>query len=218
MSEQDKAFGELARRYTKAYGESLMAENRELRSRKVNLPKADQAVKCLLIQSRRRMFYLIGGLAAACLVLVAVWPVKNGLEKIGTQMIAEETQSSSGPQNQPGLSGQTSGELIPLAFSLPENLTVKESLVDQGQSVYLLADRLQDDVVLIVERLDSQAEAADTNEMIVVEINGHQVYVRGDAAYQQLICYQGDLVYGLTCRYDINTLLPVAEKIFSDEL
>lgn len=218
MSEQDKVFGELARRYTKAYGELLRAENRELRSQKVNLPKADQAVKRLMRPGQRRMFCLVGGLAAACLVLAVVWPVKNGLEEIGTQIIAEENQSDSGPHNQPGQSSQTSGELIPLAFSLPENLTVKESMVDQGQSVYLLADRLQDDVVLIMEQLDAQVEAADTNGMMKVEINGYQIYVRSDAAYQQLICYQGDLIYRMTCRYDINTLLPVAEKIFSDEL
>lgn len=218
MSEQEKVFGELARRYTKAYGESLMIENRELRSQKVNLSKADRAVKRLMLQSRRRIFYLIGGLAAACMVLVVVRPVKNGLEETRTQIIAEETQSDFRPPNQPGQSGQTSGELIPLAFSLPENLAVKETMVDQGQSVYLLADRLQDDVVLIMEKLDSQVEAADTTELMVVEINGHQVYIRSDAAYKQLICYQEDLIYRMSCRYDINTLLPVAEKIFSDEL
>jgi len=218
MSEQDKVFGELARRYTKAYGESLMTENQELPSQQVDLPKADQAVKRLMRQSRRRIFYLIGGLAAACLVITVVLPVKNGLEETSPRIIAEENQSDAGPHNQPGQAGQAGGELILLAFSLPENLTVKESMVDQGQSVYLLADRLRDDVVLTMEKLEAPAEAADIAEMVIVEINGHQVYVRSDAAYQQLICYQGDLVYRMTCRYDVNTLLPVAEKIFSDEL
>lgn len=228
MSEADKVFGELARRYAKAYGEKLMAEHQELRSQKVNLPKADQAVKRLIRQRRQRMFYLIGGLAAACLVLAVAWPVRHGMfpglntnEEAKNQIIAKENQSESRPPDQPGQAGQpgqTSSELIPLAFSLPENMTVKATMVDQGQSVYLLAERGQDDVVLIMEKWDDQAEAADITEMIVVEINGHQVYVRSEAAYQQLICYQGDLVYRLTCRYDINTLLPVAEKIFSDEL
>jgi len=218
MSEQDKVFGELARRYTKAYGESLMTENQELPSQQVDLPKADQAVKRLMRQSRRRIFYLIGGLAAACLVITVVLPVKNGLEETSPRIIAEENQSDAGPHNQPGQAGQTGGELILLAFSLPENLTVKESMVDQGKSVYLLADRLRDNVVLTMEKLEAPAEAADTAEMTIVEINGHQVYIRSDAAYQQLICYQGDLVYRMTCRYDVNTLLPVAEKIFSDEL
>lgn len=195
MSKQDQVFAKLARRYTKAYGESLLAENRELRRRQVNLSQADQAVRRLLTQRSRRIFYLIGGLAAACLVLMVTRPMKKDLF--------------------PDLKTK---ELILLSFSLPENLTVKESMVDQGQSVYLLADRLQDDMVLMIEKQDAQVKAADTAKMMMVEINGHQVYVRSDAAYQQLICYQGDLVYRMTCRYDINTLLPVAEKIFSDEL
>ncbi len=113
--------------------------------------------------------------------------------------------------------GGTDALLMPLPFNLPENFTVAAAKMDNGQSIYYLADAFNDDVVLTMEPVDDAQDGMDTEGLRVFDVNGKIVYGSTTGAYSFLTFEEDGVQYTLTCKYDINTLLELSRAIIAEE-
>ncbi len=100
-------------------------------------------------------------------------------------------------------------EIIPLAFELPQNFTIDAVLQDRGKTVYRLGDAREDDVVLTLE----YAEAPETDGLNEIEINASKAYGKYGADYSVLTFEKDGVVFNMTCKYDLNTLIGLGKDI-----
>lgn len=104
--------------------------------------------------------------------------------------------------------------VIPLGFTPPERFDNTAFAQDDGKSIYYFDDALGDDLVLVMERLDT-AELPDIAWMEELLINGHQTYGVYLAEYSMLVFEKDGLLYTLTCKHDLNTLIRMGEAILA---
>ena len=80
-----------------------------------------------------------------------------------------------------------------------------------GQSVYILADRYGDDVVLTLEAKD---EAMNTSGLTSIKTEaGDTVYYKASDRYKLVTFKHNGRLYTMTCRYEMSTLMELSEKI-----
>lgn len=193
----DVCFRQLAQRYVEMEGAALREELS--RGEGARAPGLDEKVRRGV--HSHRWARVGAGIAAAAAGIVLVLAVPNFLRHSGAT-----------PPPDTSYADGTAGEGdTPIAFtaSLPANLSISDTRQDRGQTIYYLKDTRGDDVVMALER----AELPDTQGMQVRRINGTAVYTEETADYAVLIFRRGGVVYTLTCRYELNTLLNAAEKI-----
>jgi len=193
-------YGQIAKEYVDYTGEKLRLESQTLPPHsEAALNRLDTRVAGLMRTLKNRRFIrLAGGLAAACLLLVIAIPIMYQLKNPGdinsSDLYSESTEAES-----------PSVKLIPLSFTLPDNLTVTDSKVDNGASIYYLSDSFADDVVLRMEYSDS---------LKPIKIEGNEAYGISTDSYKMLSFVHDEILYTLTCKYDINTLIAVSKHIF----
>lgn len=196
----DRAFRSLALRYAELEGAALKQENEWLRQNGgvFVTPRLDETVKQLLGEKKkkkRRRAAIISAAAviAACLILVFALPMRM--------------------QNGDAGSDSAEQQLIPITFAMPANFSVSAAELDNGKSVYSLANTERDDVVLIME--DAALEPGDYTGYEILYINGAEVYADATPNYQTLVFEKDDVVYTLSCEHDINTLIELGEAILT---
>lgn len=189
-------FRELAVRYAETEGRLLRQELDAANSLPYYTPALDRKIHRLA--RGRNSGRILLGVASAAACLLAVLTVPSLLRNSG----ASDTP--------PGTShaGETPA-LIPLSFSLPENLSVADTELDNGQSVYYLSDSYEDNVVMTLEKTDFEPGEGLT----AIRVNGSAAYTRETADYQLLTFRKDGVLYTLTCRYELNTLLNLGEQI-----
>ena len=103
-------------------------------------------------------------------------------------------------------------EIIPLSFTLPQNLTVASTDQDEAKTIYYLENEWQDDIVLTLLQADTLTppDGAD-----LLSINGRTAYAVSEQGYRKLIFVDDGLTYELTCRHDINTLLALGDIVLT---
>ncbi|HBU11373.1 MAG TPA: hypothetical protein DEB31_01165, partial [Clostridiales bacterium] len=101
-------------------------------------------------------------------------------------------------------------EVIPLGFTLPDNFSVTAVEQDVGKTVYYLQDMRLDDVVLTLERSDGFIVPDGMSEY---EINGQTAYGVYKPDYSFLTFESGGLIYEMTSKHDLNTLLELGAAI-----
>ena len=106
---------------------------------------------------------------------------------------------------------ESEAEFIPLSHPLPSNLSVIDSKLDNGMTIYRLRDIYEDDVVM--ELIQESEGEFNTEDMMQIEVNGKIVYGRTTDTYNKLIFIDDGIIYTLTCRYDINTLIAISKNI-----
>ena len=121
---------------------------------------------------------------------------------------AEETYQTT--KAQIGESSQSNYKVVPLSFTLPQNLTVAGMEQDKGQSIYYLQDIMGDDVVLILEETDRPAE---TESMRLIYINGLPVYVRETNDYNLATLKKDGILYTMSCKYELDTLTDICMSL-----
>lgn len=104
-------------------------------------------------------------------------------------------------------------EPIPLSFELPGNFSVESFEQDYGKSVYTLANTELDDVVLTLEYSGPEASF---DGFVEIGIGDNTAYGRSTPDYSLLMFEKRDIVYTLSCRHDINTLVGLSKKILAD--
>ncbi len=196
LSSAETLFRELAGRYAEEEGRLLRQELDAMGDRQPFTPALDRKIH-RLIRGRNAGRVLLGlASAAACLLMLLTVPplLKND----------RSPGAASGAPSQ-----EEPGELIPLAFSLPENLSVARTKQDNGQSIYYLSDLYEDNVVMTLEKADFEPGERLTE----LWVNGSAAYARATPDYQLLTFRKDGVVYTLTCRYELDTLLSLGKQI-----
>ena len=201
---QDEIFKDIASRYAAHYGEELQREAMG------DLPTlstvGERRVKRAIrgIKLRRILPAAAAGLAAACLALVFALSALN-------PPAPRHDQVAAAPEPDAVFTAESAAyEIIPLAFSLPKNLSVADVDQDRARTIYYLEDEWQDDVVLVLVEAD---EAIRPEGARPLTINGETAYSLSRDGYQQLVFAENGIAYELTCRYDINTLIALSKNI-----
>lgn len=223
----DQLFKQIASDYVRQYGSELRQELAELEQQNVRYvtPRMDRAVKAFG-KSNRTKRYLQGFSAlAACILLVLLIPIifiqNNNLStapqappaRQNATALEEAADYAEDMQNAPPMieSEKAAGpELMPLSFALPENFSVADAKLDNGKSVYHLADTGLDDVVLTMEIAEQPDEYEGLTELT---INDSSAYARATPDYKLLAFQKDGVSYVLTCRYDFNTLVSLGKTI-----
>ena len=185
--DNEKLFEHIARQYVDYEGSIIKQELLNDQSPPPPTARVDYLVKKSL-RGKKRMFTALALTAAAAIVMIFAL----------TRFI---------PQNNftPADTG-----IIPLNFTLPENMSVVKSELDRTRSVYTLEDKEGDNVVMTLER---SADGAQTGDMTPMEINNTRVYFKSDSNYNLLRFKSGGIIYELSCRYDINTIIGISKNI-----
>lgn len=189
-------FRELAARYAETEGQLLRQELDAANSLSYYTPALDRKIHRLA--RGRNAGRILLGLASAAACLLAVLTVPSLLRNSGAANTNPGTSHAGGAP-----------AIIPLSFSLPENLSVADTELDNGQSVYYLSDRYEDNVVMTLEKTDFEPGEGLT----AIRINGSAAYTRATADYQLLTFCKDGVLYTLTCRYELGTLLNLGEQI-----
>ena len=204
----DKAFEKMAQIYAEHLGQTLKTENSQI-TLPLDTISLDQKVHTGIDRNKKRTkivdaqkYMKIFVPIAACfalVVLVARWDRHDSFSEQLAMESSEEAPSSE------------VAELIPLSYPLPSNFTVVDQKLDNGMTVYQLSDTYNDDVVMQLAYVESIDYEVDGLQEILV--NGEPVYAEVENDYQKITFEKNGIVYILTCKYDINTLLPICENI-----
>lgn len=209
----------IAKEYSDYTGEKLRRESQSLPpfpDETVN--RLDSRVASQIRALKIRRFTRLAGLTAACLLLVMAVPLVYLIKNTGSMNSADSSSesaasdSSEASDTTESAAAESSGELIPLSFSLPDNFSVSDSKTDDGVSVYYLTDTHADDVVLQLEYTDTASPAFDS--LKPVTIAGNEAYGFASGSFKMLSFIHGDILYTLTCKYDFNTLISISKNIF----
>lgn len=238
----DALYRQIAELYAKADGERLLRERAEIETDGVQriTPGLDRRVRDIPARAKRRRYTRIAGLVAAALLLVAVapqllrgnrWSDLSGApmassaeapadeqateeaapeqeDAVADELQVAEAEPEAGEAESPAGAGEY--EVIPLSFALPANLSVIGVEQDNAQSVYFLSDQLQDDVVMTLEYSE---QGPVTDGLLEIEIDGVSTWGTATADYSLLTFESGGILYKLTCRHDINTLVDLGRSI-----
>ena len=143
---------------------------------------------------------LIAVLAAAAALLLVVGLLPRLLRGFDNPPPADSASS-------PASAADT---LLPLNFTLPDNLRVASSEWDNGQSIYTLRDTARDDVVLVME---PGSTFAAPDGFSPLSIDGSTAYARRTRDYNLLTFSAGGITYTLSCRYELDTLIALSRQI-----
>ena len=198
MNNHEALFKELAQRYVEEDGRLLNEERaaqKDIVTLTLALDKRVQKGTSAKKQTRNRW---IVSLVAAAAVMVLLMPglLRNFRTKDNHSGVQNETMETQ--------------QLIPISFTLPQNLSVADSNLDRGQSVYALDNTDGDHVVMALEK---NAGLPDITELRSVTINGQEAYALQRADYQFLVFEKDNVTYTLTCRYQIDTLVSLGKNI-----
>lgn len=196
----DDALRALARRYAEQSGTQLNREIASVQSQGAvwNTSRLDRRV---LTRRRTRNAVIATLAAAACVALVFISPIVQNLTS---------TPPSADAQGYVMRDPSAEYEIIPLGFTLPANLTESGFTQDYEKSVYTLSDNLLDDVVLTLEPYTDSALFAS---LAPLTIDGGGVYYTSTADFKLLTFEKDGVLYTMSCKYDINTLINLARAI-----
>jgi len=102
--------------------------------------------------------------------------------------------------------------LLPLSFDLPAQFTVASVEQDIERTIYHLKDNMLDDVILTLER---SGDISRYDTLVALSISGHNAFGSSGDGYSLLAFTDegNDILYVLTCKHDINTLVRLSESI-----
>lgn len=202
--EQEQLFGAIARAYVIIDGDELLDEQAGLPEAPLT-PRLDARVA--RIGRRRAWVSWAPGMAAVAAGLLLAVVLSNP----ALLRLPASAPPAAGEVSNPATAETPDGQtLIPLNFTLPEPFSVTSADTDHGQTIYRLESVLHDPVVLTLE----YAEAApDVTGLRAMPLGDTTVYGTSAEGYQMLVFTADGLVYCMTCRYDMSTLLTLAEAI-----
>lgn len=207
--DNDKIYRTIASRYEQEMGEQLLRERGllEQQTPQADTRRLDELVRRGTKGKKSVKIARWSAVIAACVLIAVLVPLWYPL--LGDLQQSDATGAAS---NAAGESrAEETEELIPLSFTLPDRFTLDRTELDNGLSVYYLGDSGQDPVVMQLRRTGE--EGLQTEGLTEIEIAGRPVYGRSDAAYHLLTFETDGLIYTLTCAFDINTLVPLCERI-----
>ena len=207
-NDNENIYRHIAERYIDKMGQELLDEQNSNSNnlKHIDTANLDRRVYKGLNKGKGSRIIKFAVSVAACILLVFAIPVFRWINENG------EINKSSDMPSQENFETQVENELIPLSFSLPLNMEVKDKKEDNGMSIYYLEDTFNDDVVMQLERKGADFE---TEKFTEINIDGYQVYGFSEDNYNMIKFEYQEITYTMTCRYDINTLTGICKKVFS---
>lgn len=196
-NDDDRILRKMASLYVDIEGKKLKAETKDLDTLQYDFTNLDKKVKKIPVGHGLKRYYPLAIVAA--MLLLVVYPVYT---KFATQ---DPTPNLSASHE--GLNEQ---DIIALAFELPETMEVSKVEQDKGQTIYYIADNNLDHVVLTAEKGDDVVLSGFLHR---TQMNGTSVYYKDLTDYKIVEVNKDGILYTLTCKYDINTLMAITEKI-----
>ncbi|MDR0951832.1 MAG: DUF4367 domain-containing protein [Oscillospiraceae bacterium] len=196
MDKKEEFLRRAANEYVELQGEALRQEADRL-NREAVYPTAGLERRVFnAVRPRKRRWLASLAAVAACLALVF----------LGGRTLFGDGGSAPSPTAQtPDDTG-----IIALSFQVPTGFTQTGMEQDQGKSIYYFDDRLGDNVVLTLEKPTTLIDASSFTEL---NINDADAYAASKEGYQIMTFEKDEVLYTLTCRYDVNTLLRFGEVI-----
>jgi len=230
----EKAYKRIADDYLQEYGAQLRRELNQLERSSAGsiTPALDRRVRRGTGAGKRARYLRYTGLIAACLVLGVMTPFLLQLSSGGGSSSSPGSQASAPPGSVSSGSAPSTAapaappaavpatppppvyETLPLSFDLPAQFTVAAVEQDIEKTVYHLADDKLDDVVLTLER---SGDLSRYDMLVALSIGGQDAFGSSGGGYSLLAFEdeESDILYVLTCKHDINTLLLLGASILA---
>ena len=211
MRNSDEIMKKIADEYVERYGRELRSELEQLEQKpmvSISEISLERRVRRKIAAQKRRPYLRALPLIAACIVIAVIY-LPNMLR---SEVPAPPYQASSSPA--PTVSGapapavqapEAQGyKIIPLAATLPRGFTQTGFEQDYEKSIYYIEDEYLDDVVITLEPANTPP---DTSGLVEIILGESVVFGKQTDAFSLLTFSSDEVLYTLTCRYDINTLL-----------
>lgn len=186
----DRIFKEMADLYVETEGARLQQETAQRPALPAAPLRLDNQIQRGIRRVKNRRIAMAAVSAAACLLTVCLLP---GLLR--------QLSSSTAPSS--------ADSVIAFTYTLPANLSMESYKQDQGQTIYYLKDQQEDDVIMTLEK----GALPDVSALTRYSVDGYAAYGRETADYQLLLFQKEGILYTLTCRYRLDTLLKLAKNI-----
>ena len=206
-------------------------------------PLLDRRVRREIAALKRPRYIKYAGLVAACLAIALLTPfvLRSNQGRVGEQSpgIYTPNESQDGTprpgaepsDTRPGASTDAPAEpgtpapaesptppssevyeVLPLSFQIPDRFTVDSVDQDFGKTIYHLRDDNLDDVVITLER---SGDISKYNDLLEIPVGAGYAFASGGNGYNLLAIMDdgSDILYTLTCRHDINTLVLLGSSI-----
>ena len=235
----ENQYKRIADEYVREYGAQLRRELEEIEKRPVLLsaPSLERRIKRETTGVKRVRYMRYVGLVAACVVIALLTPLVLQLypgdvaeqpsdayapapEAPSSDVNAEQTPALHSPAPvAPPSDGYVkppdvgpSYEVLPLSFDLPRQFSMASVEQDVEKTIYHLDDNNLDDVVITMER---NGDISRFETLTELPISGHNAFGSSGNGYNLLAFRDdnSDILYVLTCKYDINTLVLLGESI-----
>ena len=211
MRSNDELFREIADKYTEKYGAALHDELSKLELDPAAAPptiKLESRIHKRIAAEKRKPFIRGGAVLAACLAIVLLLPYMLNLSKLSPSTSNDtapmESTVPEAPVQDMAPKPKPEFAVIPLAASLPDGFYQSGFEQDREKSIYYIEDAFMDNVVLTLEQ--SRA-LPDTGGLVEIALGDTIAYGTQTDGYSLLTFQRGAVVYEMTCRYDINTLI-----------
>jgi len=215
----------MADEYLRAYGTELRRELEETERRPLmrNDASFDRRMRREIAALKRPRYKRYAGLIAACLAIALLTPLvfrlypshigAPGSDLYSPAPTASSEASSTATPAAPSATSPTAPyEILPLSFSIPGRFSVMSVEQDVNKTVYHLNDNKLDDVVITLER---SGDISRYDTLTELTIKGNNVFGSSGNGYNLLTFKdeESDILYVLTCTYDINTLVLLGNSI-----
>lgn len=195
------ALRKMAAHYAEQYGSELLDELAQLeKNEELSLSerRVERRVKSRIAAQKRGSVMRGISILAACLVLAIMLPRFLNMSK--------PQQSSPADEAPPVF------DIIPLAAELPAGFRQSGFRQDEAKSIYYIEDALLDDVVISLEK---SALPPETDGLVEISLgrDAPAAYGTQTDGYSLLVFSRDDVVYTMTCRYDINTLIRLGKGL-----
>ena len=199
MRSNDELFREIASKYTEQYGEALRAEGAQLeRSPAPSTVKLERRVRARIAAQKRKPYLRLATALAACLAIVV----------LAARVLPTQISNPPPSDAQPSAAPTLEYAVIPLSAPLPEGFVQTGFEQDKAKSIYYIEDASLDSIVITLEH---STVPSDTAGLTAIPIGGATAYGTQTDSYSLLTFSRDDVVYELTCKYDINTLIRLGE-------
>lgn len=186
----DRIFKKMADLYVETEGARLQLETAQRPAIPAAPLRLDSQIQRGIRRVKNQRIAMAAVSAAACLLTVCLLP---GLLRQSSFSTAPSSADS----------------VIAFTYTLPANLSMENCKQDQGQTIYYLKDQQEDDVIMTLEK----GALPDVSALTRYSVDGYAAYGRETADYQLLLFQKEGILYTLTCRYRMDTLLKLAKNI-----
>ena len=226
----DYSYKKIADEYLRRYGAGLRHEMEEIEKRQPTYitPSLDRRVSRGIAALKRPRYMRYAGLIAACLAIALLTPFILRLYP-GRIWTPGPDEYSPAPTSSPATSSTTSPatspvespttppkaptyEILPLSFKIPAQFQMASVEQDGEKTIYCLDDSMLDDVIITLER---SGDISRYDTLTELPIGGYSAFGSSGNGYNLMafIDEDSDILYVLTCKYDINTLVLLGESI-----